>query len=383
MNILSFINLGTGLATDNYILGHWGNKILLYQTDGTKKGYIEGPYAFAASYYDPQLKTLFMGSEVSGGDEIMTFDLTSATTWQTKFKTLKSIGKLKEVETNVATMQAQVTNFVKPDYQAAAKNTNVIVDTKPGATFPSINFATNITMSQVITTPSELWCQVTDGRVTYTSTADQLVAQVAAYEAAGTNVVIWAGHGSAFYFPLTTFQRMVAAAPTHLIGFVFAEMEGMDTHTQDVVNQILTPVADLCLANNKLIIFRNKNVFWNGSCYTPFWSNLLLNNKYKSVFVPGMEETNCRTQELSIGGRVGLWQTGFALQEVMAKQGIATPIRQHHWRWGTRGKCNRDSGIPCRARGRCRCRRGCICQCGSSPACQGTLKEEREILRQG
>jgi hypothetical protein len=164
-------------------------------------------------------------------------------------------------------------------------------------------------MSQVITNPGELWCRSTDNRMRYNMSVEEMVKRAAGYEAEGRDFIIWAGHGSAMYFPLATFEKLIKAAPKHLKGFELAEMEGIDEHMQEVVKKIVLPVAELCKQHGKFIIFRNKNIFWNGTCYVPFWREVLLNDRYSDVIIPGLEETNCRTQELSLAGRIGLWQT--------------------------------------------------------------------------
>ena len=92
---------------------------------------------------------------------------------------------------------------------------------------------------QKIENPDELWCLETDKRWKYDLSADELVDIVAKNEAEGQNIIIWAAHGSAVFFPLSTFKRLLEAAPKHLIGFVFAEMEGTDRHMQDVVAKLL------------------------------------------------------------------------------------------------------------------------------------------------
>jgi len=90
----------------------------------------------------------------------------------------------------------------------------------------------------------------------------------------------------------------------------FAEMEGVDEHMQEVVESILLPLAEYCREKNKKIIFRNKNIFWNGTSYVPYWRRVLLDSGFEDVFIPTLEETNCRTAELSLSGRIGLWMTG-------------------------------------------------------------------------
>ncbi len=87
-------------------------------------------------------------------------------------------------------------------------------------------------------------------------------------------------------------------------------MEDTDVDMIRVVTEILQPLAQKCLAAKKKIVVMNKNIFWTGTCYLDFWKNVLLNPQFSDVLIPALEETNCRTQEISLAGRVGLWKTG-------------------------------------------------------------------------
>ena len=294
---------------DEFILGHFGNVLILYEKDGSLRETIIGPYSFADSHFDEELKTLFMGSDVSGGNEIYAYRL-DRPGWKKAFATQKAQGRLAEIEQNIAVMTKQVSDFKAPDYQPAPRPALAITQIADARAFRHVQFATSITLSQKVENPDELWCQERDRRMPYKNTADELVAVMAEKEANLENTLIWAGHGNAVFFPLSTFERLLKTAPKHLKGFVFAEMEGTTEHTRAVVEQIILPLAELCRAHGKIIFFRNKNIFWNGTCYVPFWSQVLLNEKFRDVFVPALEETNCRSQELSLAGRVGLWQTG-------------------------------------------------------------------------
>jgi hypothetical protein len=295
---------------DEYLLSHFGNLLILYETNGTLREMITGPYSFADSHFDAELKTLFMGSAVSGGTEIYAYRLDQPG-WKEAYQTQRAQGRLQEIEENLATLERQIRAFQAPAYQPAPRKTLAISQVKDTSGFRHVEFARSITLSQKVDDPTELWCRERDRRMAYKDTADDLARVIAAKEAAGENVLVWAGHGNAFFFPLPTFERLLQAGPRHLKGFVFAEMEGTSEHTQAVVEKIMFPLAELCRQHGKIIFFRNKNIFWNGTCYLPFWSKVLLNERYKDVFVPGLEETNCRTQELSLAGRVGLWQAGY------------------------------------------------------------------------
>lgn len=295
------------LPGDECILGHFGNLLILYETDGTLREIIVGPYSFADSHFDPELKTLFMGSAVSGGTEIYAYRLDQSG-WSKAFATQQAQGRLKEIEDNMAALNRQVREFKAPAYQPAPRKTLAITQIKDSSGFRHVEFARSITLSQKAENPAELWCRERDRRMAYKNTVDELVQIIKDTEAKGENTLVWAGHGDAIYFPLSTFERLMQAGPRHLKGFVFAEMEGTSERTQEVVEKIIFPMAELCRQHGKIVLFRNKNIFWNGTCYVPFWSKVLLNERFKDVFVPGLEETNCRTQELSLAGRIGLWQ---------------------------------------------------------------------------
>ncbi len=305
MNLLRQVTL----PEDTCILGHFGNFLIIYETDGTLREVIHGSYSNADLWFDNELKTMFLGSPVSGGDEVYAIRLDQPG-WQKQYESIQSVGRLAEIEDNLRLLNKQIADFEPPVYQPAQREVLVLSRKPRDKEFEHLSFISATSMSQKITDKNELWCKNTDIRQGYDLTVSEMIERAAKYEREGTDFIIWGGHGSAAYFPLPTFEKLINAAPRHLRGFEFAEMEGVDEHMQEVVKKIILPVAELCKKHGKFIVFRNKNIFWNGTCYVPFWREVLLNERYSDVIIPGLEETNCRTQELSLAGRIGLWQTG-------------------------------------------------------------------------
>ena len=304
MNLLRHVQL----PDDEFILGHFGNILIVYETDGTCREVLQGPYAMADAWFDPTLRTLFMGSSVSGGDGIYALRL-DRPGWKEAFRGLQPVGNLAKIEANLKTLHRQLARFSPPAYQPAPRKVEIISQ-RPGEVYRNIDFLDAATFSQKIVSPDETWSRVTDKRRPYNLTAEQIEEGARRRESAGRDFVIWAGHGTEMYFPLGTFQRVIQAAPRHLRGFIFAEMERTDDKMAAVVKEIILPLADLCQAHGKVMILRNKNVFWNGTCYLPFWKPILADGRYRDVIIPGMEETNDRSQEMSVAGRMGVWQTG-------------------------------------------------------------------------
>lgn len=304
MNLLRHVKM----PEDEFIIGLFGNVLIVYEMDGTCREVLYGPYSFTDCDFDPETKTLFMGSEVSGGDGIYALRLDKSG-WQKEYESIRAVGKLAVIKQNLETLKEQITNFKAPDYQPAPRHVDVLSRNPGEIDYKNITFIARSGFSQE-KEENAIWCRNPDRRAPHNLSAEEIVARVAELEKSGQRFILGGGHGEGFNYPLSTFERIIEAAPDHLLGFSFSEMESTGKSMQEVVEKILLPLAELCKQHKKIIIFQNKNIFWNGSVYLPFWEKILLNERYSDVFIPGLEETNSRTQELSLSGRIGLWQTG-------------------------------------------------------------------------
>ena len=305
MNLLRRVKL----PDDEFVLGHFGNVLIVYNLDGTCREVLTGPYSFADGVFDPVTKTWYMGSAVSGGDGIYSLRLDRAD-WRQTYANVRPVGRLAQIERNVKRLREQIGAFQPPAYQPDSRRVTVLGRKPDDREYRNLSFLSGLMLSQEFDSRDDLWCRAIDPRRRYDMSLDEIVAAARKMEDAGRDFVVYAGHGHAVHFPLSTFERILETASDHLWGFEFAEMEGVDSHMQEVVEKILLPVAQMCRQRGKHVIFRNKNIFWNGTCYVPFWKNVLLDSGYEDVFIPALEETNCRTQELSLAGRVGSWQAG-------------------------------------------------------------------------
>lgn len=313
MNLLRHVKL----PDDEFLVGVFANVLIIYNLDGSCREVLSNRYDFANGSFDPASRTFWLGSGVSGGDDVHGLHL-DRPGWRKAFQELKPVGKLGRIERNLQILSEQVARFRQPSYQPDPRKAEVLLldeydvlpsdALRPKGQYRNVRFVFHEMLSQKIENKEEIWCRHVDGRRKYDLSADQIVAQVREWEAHGRDFVIGSAHSIAIYMPLSTFERVLQAAPKHLWGFELSEMEGLTDQMREAVEQIVFPLADLCRKyGGKKIIFRNKNIFWNGTCYVPFWHRVLLDSKYRDVFVPGLEETNCRTQELSLAGRVGLW----------------------------------------------------------------------------
>ena len=306
MNLLSHVKL----PADEFVLGLFANILIVYNLDGTCREVITAPYDYSNGAFDPSTKTYYLGGSTSGDDGIYALPL-DRPGWQKAFQGIKPAGKLARVEANVAQLKKQIAAFRPPPYQPKPSQVIAIARRPGDAKYSHLSFVENLSLSQKFDDCKEVWCRSTDARQPYKLTADEIVAMAREREAAGRDFLIWSGHGHAVYMPLSTMERVLQAAPRHLYGFEFAEMEGVDEDMQAVVERIIIPLAELCARHGgKKIVFRNKNIFYTGAAYVPFWQKVFSNPKLTDVFAPALEETNSRTAELSLAGRVGLWLNG-------------------------------------------------------------------------
>jgi len=319
-------------TNDGFLFGLFGNDIFIYNHSGSYSSVLKCKYDFTNACYDPQSNTYYLGSSMSGGDGVYAFNL-NVSTWKTEFQAFTPIGVLKSVVDNMATLNTQIAKFVKPAYQKAPAQVTIVNKNPPAAKYSNIIKGTMYRWTESCVAGTSLWNNVTDSRYyPYTNTAAEIVAFAKQKETAGEDFVLWVWHGEALYMAPSTLEEILKVAPKHFQGFIAAELEQTTANMKNVVTQILPTLADQCLAANKKIYFRNKNIFWNGVCYLDFWRNVLFNPKYKSVFVMSMEETSDRMQEMSLAATVGLWKSNtFDSWSCRVVTDNANFFRFHEW----------------------------------------------------
>jgi lambda-carrageenase len=343
MNLLTRIDMPD--VEEQRILGLYGNQIILYRLDGTIEHVVDGPYSHACTEFDSESNTLFLGSSISGGDGIYALHLDQPG-WQEDFENLEPVGRITQVEQNMATLAAQVEQFVRPAYQSAPQPTTVVTGSSAkeisndflsshkyeNVHFVQFNLFTEDYDRDFLAAP---WDAQRESRHPYNFTAEEIIDFALEREERQEPFALWAGHGNdPFYMRLTTIEGILDAAPTMCKALVFPEMERTDEAMEYAVRTHLIPIAELCRRHGTArVVLRNKNIFWNGSCYLELWREILLGGEYHDVFVPSMEETNGRTQAISLSGRMGLWLNG-DFDHLSARAVTDNANFSRFWEWG-------------------------------------------------
>jgi hypothetical protein len=347
MNLLSRVRL-LG-SNEDRILGLFGNQIVIYDLDGKVEKILDSSYALTSSAFEPESRTLYLGSSVSGGDGIYALRLDDPG-WEKAYRDLRPVGKLARIEKNLETLAQQVERFQRPDYQRPPPETLVVTGRSSdeiraefldGYHYENVKFAQFNLFTEDYDRDilQGIWKTTRETRHKYNFTAEEIIAFAAQREAAGEPFALWAGHGNdPFYMRLSTIEGILNAAPTMAKALVFPEMERTDKEMEYAVRAHIIPIAELCRRHGTAkIVLRNKNIFWSGSCYLGLWRDLLLGGEYKDVFIPSMEETNDRTQAISLSGRMGLWLTG-AFDRISARAVTDNANFSRFWEWGAQQK---------------------------------------------
>ncbi len=302
---------------DEYLINHYGHKLIVMDLNGTIINQLSAPYAFTNSLFDPDTNILWLGSGVSGGDGIYGLKLDDPL-WKTAYSSLRADGKMKTLEANLASLNQQIDDFTALNYQAEVNPFQLCVQDRKYHQLPAGYFE-NVKISDYLTWTEDYdrsflaspWNTKIDPRKPYDMSYNEIINKAKDMEARDKAFFLWSGHGmDPFYLRLETMEGILQAAPTAFKGFIFAELERTDAAMEYVVNNHIIPLAELCIKYGKRkIYFRNKNIFWNGNMYLDLWQRLFNNEKYQEIFVAGLEETNCRTQELSLSARLGLRMT--------------------------------------------------------------------------
>ena len=305
------------------VVGIFGNELLVYRPDGSVEQSVEGPYAYTSLDFDAETSTCCLGSSVAGGDGIYLLGM-GAPGWPDAFKNAKGVGRIVEVKKNLEVLAGQVDRFARPSYQKEPGATRVVTGRNYDEIrqqflgrqeYKNVEFIlfTLFTEDYDRSSLKYGWDKKRESRHKYNYSAEQIVEFCREREKLKEPFAVWAGHGNdPFYMQLSTLEKMISAAPAMLKYLVFPEMEHTDEAMAYAVREHIIPVSRMCRKQGTTkIILRCKNVFWNASYRLDLWGPTLLSGEYRDVFVPSMEETNGRTQAISLSGRTGLWLGGY------------------------------------------------------------------------
>jgi len=308
---------------------------ILYQSGGiqyvldfkgaikTQVGQRYGKKVYRDFAYEPMTNQAIVAGEVGGGNGVYQYDLNQDNWLETEHQRL---GRMEEVQQNMAQLYQQTLNFKMPSYQQPAKKPWLMVTSfKEAPALQSLKgnpikyiiqetFTEDFDRTTIIENVGEKEAAKRDKRKKYNLSQAEIVAKAKVHEANNQPFVIWAGHGNdPFYVSIETLEKVLEVAPTTCNGFIYAEMHASgDARTDYFIDEYMPRLAKAIRKNNiAKIYFRNKNVFWAATCHLGKWNEIFFSGKYKDIVAPASEDTSSRTQDINLTGRVGMFVGGY------------------------------------------------------------------------
>lgn len=299
---------------------------VLYVTDlkGNPIARVGAPYkglAYNGMMLDSAGKILIGNGQIGGGNTLYSYDLTQKEWWNQE---QKLTGRMAEVERNIQELYEQALNFKMPTYQKKAEQSWIMIGPTPNSEVARLTGADLVNLSMVTMTEntdrSHLVATIgkdalkRDKRKKYNQSRAELIEKAKKYESQKKPFVVWAGHGTdPFYIHVETIEEILKVAKTMCYGFVYAEMENSeDPRFHYFVDHYIPRIATaLRQQGTGKLFFRYKGIFWAANAHTDPWNKLFFSHEYRDLIVPSTEDTNSRTQELNLAGRVGMLAGGY------------------------------------------------------------------------
>lgn len=141
------------------------------------------------------------------------------------------------------------------------------------------------------------------------TSAEEFERHAAAFERSGRAFNYYISHGAEPRVTAETLDRMLAAAPSALRGFVTHEDEEPE-RLPGYCGNYLAALAERCVRRGKELVMVEKNTFWFDVPSDPAVGPSLFDGRTAPALVAGTDDANSRTPDLNLFCRVGLRQAG-------------------------------------------------------------------------
>ncbi len=267
---------------------------------------------------------MILASSQDGGSCIYIFN-TNIKGWQKSYESLVPEGKIAAILEEEASVRAQVAKFKKPSWQREPVK---VVD------FDALGFSSVAHMNNkksleiyerasyksVVQSPEwreklykdSKYLKTRDRRFKYTAPAEEIIEYYTKQFDKAPGLSMWGGHGNdPLFYELSTLIAIADAGAKKgkPVVFIYPEMNDHDEDFIFLLENHIFPLADHLKKIGGKIGLRSKNVYFQGPFHTEAWKRVV-DGGYADVFIPMMEETTDKTQDMSVAGRSGLWAAG-------------------------------------------------------------------------
>ncbi len=267
---------------------------------------------------------MILASSQDGGSCIYVLD-TNQKGWQKSYEKLKPKGKIAAILEEDAIVRKQMANFKKPSWQRDPVKV-IDIDALGFSTVAHMNNTNSLEIYErasyrgIVQTPEwrdklykdSKYSKTRDRRFKYTGTAEEIIKYYSKQFDKAPGLSFWGGHGNdPLFFELSTLIAIADAGAKKgkPLLVIYPEMNDHDEDFIFLLENHIFPLADHLKKIGGKIGLRSKNVYFQGPFHTDAWKRVV-DGGYADVFIPMMEETTDKTQDMSVAGRSGLWAAG-------------------------------------------------------------------------
>ncbi|TGV01564.1 PQQ-binding-like beta-propeller repeat protein [Flavivirga rizhaonensis] len=334
-------------SSGSIFLTLFGSDIIIQDENLTSSRRIQSSFAYNDLWKDTVSgKLLFAGSQ-SGGSCVHVID-TMNPDWEQNYVNLVPPGKITTLLDNVETIKTQVASYVRPSYEVPSSPNNVyfvtgLSNNTSNSTKAFINTMEAIdpingpkVLENVFSQRYRNWDRASDissvkyqnkrdSRFTYLDCDEDPDISVCSndyknvtqirIDALNRNphgVSFWGGHGndpSPFSQPVL--NEIFTADISKQKVLIYPEIVDKDPEFEQFMDDYFYEITDNVKTNNLNVKMhvRTKHTFWQGDVHTAAWDRLI-SGEFADIFIPSMEETQDKSMELSVAGRMGVWMSG-------------------------------------------------------------------------
>jgi len=308
-----------------------GPEIRIYDKSGKQLGAATAPFGFTDVAFVPGVPYghVILGSSPNGDDNL--YRLRFEADWEKQVGGLTRRGAMAAIGTNLQQIANAVAQWRGQPMKGAAAPYDVMINhhlwSGPGTDkcgawieevrlyqkeFPyaGLRFSTCFWPGEdapLLRPDGKPWER--DMRLAHDVPRADIIAAARRFEAAGCHFWVQVGHGCAPHCEIPTVAAILDAAPKTCLGFISAEDEQLEGVPYYIEHHV-RPILELCLKRGKKFVPRNKDVWWLHWPADPQVRALIFDGRYRSVIVPGVEDSNSRTTDAQLAARVGLWLDG-------------------------------------------------------------------------
>ena len=286
--------------------------------------------------------TIYLSSSPNGDDCIYRVQFEKG--WERSLASLQREGKMRHVSENLNRIREQVKNYrgsapAEPRYIqlvgfgsiATAPQLEsfrqLIAQYRRVFPYPNCFFAVSLSIDVDEAVPGFLKHD-SGGRRPLSSA--KLINAIKRCEKADLPFIFTVAHGCQPFISLDLVEKIAGAAPTACLGFASSEDDGSLKEIEHFVADYWLPVMEICKRAGKKAFLVEKHAWWTA---VPAMNRFrrMVDGTFRDVLVMSVEDSNSRSPELNLMGRLGLYLSRAA--EMSARTMLDEMCWNRQWEW--------------------------------------------------